>query len=507
MSDILGNLLLSLGFGNDAEKINEINKTVNVSFSVLKKDIQFDNIDDLIKAFPSRDLLKIEIRDEIDNVICLDNKERNSVQQWKEQWDDFDSDDKLNVQVLIEKTIIDNKLSVYKLEAFNKHFLGLDIINMIKFIEDDINNGNQLVFELYDSDMLLATKTLAFKPVSNTSEFQKIDRKEKIKEVQKNSFAFWKGEYLPLPDDFHFIIDNQNNPYKEKFGIIETLLAIVCIADNVHFFDDKITCQIYGKRMSVIDVRFSELKYNETLFDIYTWIFTEGNIVDKISLARNLLSLHCRLILLQNIDEQTFLSIKANFAIYQKENVDKYIEIKNKLTEFLAKLVDDSKEVILGIVSDIGKNMVAFFSFVLTVFVTSIMSEKGLENIFTKEVTAFSDFFIVCSFVYIGVTWWITNFKIQKLRDSYETMKENNSFFKGTKEFDEIFDDSKVDNTILEIRRYRRVLFLIWFLVVISVLVIVEILSEYGVCKFIGSSIIELIRTILSIIGKINICK
>lgn len=270
MSDILGELLLSLGFGNKTEKIHEINKTVDVSFASKKKEIQFDKIDGMIKEFPERDLLKIEIRDEIDNVICLDNKERNSVQQWKEQWDDFDSDDKLNIQVLIEKTIIDNKLSIYKLEAFNEHFLGLDIINTIKFIEDDINNADQLVFELYDSDMLLATKTLAFKPVCNTSEFQKIDRKEKIKEIQKNSFAFWNGDYLPLPDDFHFIIDNQNNPYKERFGIIETLLAIVCIADNVHFFDDKITCQIYGKRMSVIDVRFSEIKHNETLFDSHT---------------------------------------------------------------------------------------------------------------------------------------------------------------------------------------------------------------------------------------------
>ena len=78
---------------------------------------------------------------------------------------------------------------------------------------------------------------------------------------------------------------------------------------------------------------------------------------------------------------------KANFSLYQKENVSKYIEVKNSMTIFLKDTLNQSKEIVMDVVGQIGKNITACLSFVLTVFISDIIAGSNTDDIFSKDIT------------------------------------------------------------------------------------------------------------------------
>lgn len=488
MNDLLHKLIKTIHSNIVNFCINECNQVVHVNFSVTAKDFgKFKNIQLLVNQFPIRDTIQLQISDVVDETLLLSNIDINYKENaFKEYFGSINENDILEVVIDINKKIEKGVMSVYNYEAFNEYLLSLDLVGVINFIEIDIMDEEQLTFEFYDKEIFLATNTIIFRTVSELDvNIEKYKRTNILKMCKKNSCIFWKNQKLLIPDDFHFVVDSTINPYKELFGKIESMLAMMYIVDSVRFSEDMsgIICNILGQRMNIYEFKINDIKYNEILYDIYSWIYNEGNVVDKVTLARNLLSLHCKYISIQDIDEQTFVSIKANFTLYQKDNVDKYIEIKNKMTEFLSDIIYQSKEIIMEVVGELGKNVVAFFSFILTIFVSTIMSEKGLDNIFTREVTYFSYIIIVGSIIYIIITDIIVNFKIKKLTESYDIIKENNNFFEGSKEYGELFDDKKIENIKAEINKQKWIIYLFWILLVIAVFIVIEVLSDYSITK------------------------
>lgn len=490
MKDLLKSLVDATSKADAEVRIEEINKRLDVSFHSNRESLcDYSSLKAIIDSFPIRDSVRFEIRDVTEGGVCFGNGGSTSEDDYNEFVKGIMEGEDLRVSLHVEKTIHENKLSIYSIKDFNSYFLNLSMLEMLKFVEEDLRDENQIIFELFNSELFIATSSMVFRPAGSSSSVKCFDRKKKIDECHKNCYIFWKGQHLPIPEDFHVVIEGDENPFSDAFKKIETMLSLVYIADNVHFQGENISCQLYGKRMNTISVAFSDIKYNPVLYDIYYWMYTEGNVVDKVALARNLLSLHCKYVALNDLDEQTFMSIKANFSIYQKENVDKYIEVKNKMTEFLTKLIAESRDIVLSIVNDIGKNIIAFFSFILTVFICGIMSEKGLEGIFTREVTAFSYLICVGSLIYVAIIHFITNFKVEKLKDSYNALKENNDFLKDTKEYEEVFDDQKIEKTIAEINKNRFRLIWLWIIMIFLVFVVISILSDYGASKWLASFI------------------
>lgn len=488
MKDLLKSLVDATSKANVEVQIEELNKILDVSYVSDRESLcEYSTLKRIIDSFPERDSVDFEIRDTTDDGVCLGDSASTPEENYNDFIEKIMDGEELTVTLHVEKTTRENKLSIYCIKEFCSYFLNLSMLEMLKFVEEDLGDEDQIVFEVLDSELFMATTSMVFRPYGSTSSVKSFDRKKKMEECHKNCYIFWTGQHLPIPEDFHVVMECDENPFSEVFRKIETMLSLVYIADNVHFQEESISCQLYGKRMSTISVAISDIKYNPVLYDIYYWMYTEGNVVDKVTLARNLLSLHCKYVALNDLDEQTFMSIKANFSIYQKENVDKYIEVKNKMTEYLTGLIGESRDIVLSIVNDIGKNIIAFFSFILTVFISGIMSEKGLEGIFTREVTVFSYLICVCSLVYVAITHFITNFKVGKLRDSYNMLKENNDFLKDTKEFEEVFDDHKIEKTIKEINKNRIRLIVLWVIMILLVFIVVSVLSNYGASKWIDS--------------------
>lgn len=487
MRGLLHELIVTISGEEIDHEINEHNAFVNVNWTLTNKKIcEYETLYDILGQFPVRDLIEITINNTIDEKIVVSNKDIGGKQkEYIEYRDNIDMDDVLEIHIMIRKKIVENIMSIYNLDAFNKYLFSKNLFDTLLFFENSLKDRKSIVFELYDSNLFLGTDTILFKPVEfkqvNCSDF---NRSERSGNCMKNCNVFGFDGQLPLPNDFHFIIDDEtDNPYRELFHRIESLLSTIYMSDSVHMKKDKMICQVFGQRMNTYDIVYDELEYNEVLFDVYSWIYTDGNVVDKVTLARNLLSLHCKHERIDRIDSKTFMSIKANFALYQKENVNKYIELKNGMTIFLKDVLNQSRDIVMDIVGQIGKNITACLSFILTAFLSNVLSGSSTGNIFTKDITYLSYTIMVGSMLYLIITLVLSVFKSKEIRKGYNLIKSNNDFLIGTKEYEDIFRDKDIDKIVEETRIYKWCLFILWFLLILLFFIFVENTSDYGFTK------------------------
>ena len=487
MSDLLHELIYTISGNGVSYNLTEKNKKVTVNWSIETSNIcNYDDLRTVLEKFPYRDNVEVTISNLANERVIISNK---TVSQKKEEYVNFEKEigvsDEISVLISISKGMVEGVLSIYNIEEFNRDLFSLNIMDIVRFFEEDLKTEKNITFELFDSTMILATKTILFRPSNLTYTYNlDFNRCERINNCRKNCYILGESNELPVPEDFHFVVDDlEDNPYRDIFRKIESLLSIVYISDNVHIEKDIITCQIMGQRMNLYEMKYDEIWYNEVLFDIYSWIYTDGNIVDKVTLARNLLSLHCKYMSLKDMDSKTFMSIKANFSLYQKENVNKYIELKNSMTVFLKDTLNQSKDIVMDIVGQIGKNIVACLSFVLTVFLSDVISGNIEGIIFSKDITHICYAIIVGSGIYLFLTHVISKYKISELKKGYKIIKRNNDFLADTKEYEEIFRDDEIEDIISETKRYKRILLVLWGVIIFLIFLLVEYVSEYGVIK------------------------
>lgn len=485
MTDLLLELIKCINVNADNYNISERNKYLEVNLISQKNLVcQFEDIVVALSKFPGRDRVEISFYSLLEHTLVI-NDTSNNLEEFNDFFSDISDEDEIDVEIVIKKKIIDRILSIYNYEKFCEYILSLELVDVVKCIEEDIQDCEQLILEVYDKNVFWATKTMVARSVDDENKVELFGRKRRIKECRKNNNVFWDGNILPLPDDFHFVVGGSKNPLKDIFEKIETMLSTIYIADSARIIKDKniIYCELIGQRMNDYEIALSTLIHNPVLYNIYSWVYTEGNIVDKVIIVRNLLSMHCRYILITDIDEKTFGSIKVNYSLYQKENVENFIELKNNMITFISEAIDKSQMIIEKIVGDLEKNIVAFLSFILTVFITNIVNEKGVDNIFTKDITYLCYAVLGGSIFFMIISYIISELNIKRVERKYQIIKNNSSFIKGSKEYEEIFDDTQIENVKTEVTKHRRSLFICWGVILLIIFIVTESASQCAVSK------------------------
>ena len=281
-----------------------------------------------------------------------------------------------------------------------------------------------------------------------------------------------------LPDDFKITINHENNPLTELFQKIVTILSISFIATSSTINGAKLKGIINGQRTIEYCCDINQLPNNKVLYSIYNWIYTDGSPIDKAIIVRNVISLHCKYASITEIDEKVMASIQSNYNLYLKENVKEYLELKNKVAEFINDNVSKTGEYATELLDKFKSNIIAIFGFMFTVILANIVSNQPLDNLFTREITILVECVLVGSFVYLIICYYQSRYEIQKVYDGYERLKFN---YKGILTDDDLLDTFGNDEMLNEMkitiskseRRYLR----IWIIFLIAAFIVVESLS------------------------------
>ena len=457
-------------------KVTERMKVYEASFVFdAAKKPKYEYFLNLYSYISSRDKISIFLEDESDDtfVIKFSNDEETSYNQFFET---LYADDSVKVEISIEKSIKDNYLSVYCFDAFAEDILSLNLDKcMTAFTNLFKDSPERLIFDVYGNSVAFSTKTVFFVPHGNYVENNGFRREKRIATCKETSYFYNLDVYELLPDDFKIEVSYEGNPLSELFQKITSLLSLCFIATTAAFKGSEIKGIIHGQRIAEYSCLVDDLKNNKIFYRIYDWIYTDGNAMDKAIISRNIISLHCKQIPISRLDENVIYSIESSYSLYLRKNVEQYLELKNKVAEFINDNVAKTGEYGMQLLEKFKTNLIAIFGFLFSVVLANIVSDQPLDNIFTKDIILIMEIVLCASLLYFIICNMQLGYEVKKVKDSYKLLKSNYEDILEKEELRRIFKDDELMNDMQEeIKQKRRFFACIWIISLIAVFIIVE---------------------------------
>ncbi len=421
---------------------------------------QLPNLDffkSLLSSISKYDSLKIELLDDSGDILKI------SPLLTSQEFEKFSHNtDQVDVRIEVEKKVSQDNFSVYDFKSFVENLLNLSNYKFLQFFSNILDGTKHLIINVYDSSFkgnLYGTKSITFRYyLDGLSKFE-FNRNKRLQKVQFTSNFYNFHEIKLIPDDFHVISDSFDKELKKRFNKYETILSEIHLATFSAIKDEKIHLSSLTTKIISEEKEISEVRYKDELFEIYNWIFSEENYLDKLSILRNI------------IDTQDFnfddcsLSIKSiliSYNLYLKENTQDFLEAKNEVGHFIITTLYDFEQYTNVIVGSLGNNLFALVAFITTTLIANIVSSSPLDNIFTKDVLILLLAILVGSLVYC----YISNIKfgsdIEKFNESFERLKDNYSQVFNEDELKELFNEADLRKVNDKVLKFRRKINIIW---------------------------------------------
>lgn len=317
---------------------------------------------------------------------------------------EYGDESEVEVKLHINKKITHNKASIYSIEKYSEFIEKTSLTDFLASISHIFNE--HLCFEVFSNIKSFGSKTIKFHPANNLQQAQSItgtqdssSRHRKILLFKENCLVSCPPFSLAnlTPSDFHL---DQSTPFaaiEKKFQAACSTLALTFLANNTDCTPDGLfSYRFYGyKAVDYEKVDPDELaKSFELIHQIYDWAYEGGNRADKLGLVRNIVSIHLDAQGKPRFDKQMKDAIWSNYQIYLKENVQSYLDIKNKIGELLVEFIGRTSSISDDLLTSLKSNVAIIVTFLLTVVVVNGLKDNGESVIFSN--------------IYLGIVFIIT---------------------------------------------------------------------------------------------------
>lgn len=304
-----------------------------------------------------------------------------------------------------------------------------------------------------------------------------------------------------IPDFFAFHEDFELN---DHFEFIRSVLNLIFLSDYSSVENNLLLFKIKGYKTlrCTLEEALEEVAKLE-LIELYNWVYSNGPFVDKIGIARNVISIHIANEDIQTLEVGTCHSAQSGYDLYLKDNVKQYIEVKNKIADMLYSQSEKASGIVKDMFSMFKTSMLAFLTYFITAFLYKIFEKKGstlnnwLELFQFNLPTKILGFFLV--FISIGYLLFArkeVDFELNRLERKYQEIENRYKDLLNDKDLDKILRQSNVDGKtsreseieyILDSKkRYSQ-----YWVLVISILIFILIFFSFN--KIINVFILSLI--------------
>lgn len=401
----------------------------------------------------------------------------------------FNEDDDIHMCITIHKEHalkIGNKLHIFNFSDFIKNEFGSDVFGLLSNL-NKFNLNKELIFNVWDSNIdSFGTKTIRF--VSQLNKIKTtdvcIDRDSYIIKRNKSCHFTNDSQYKFIPEDF-YLYGNERIPQdiKNTFNSLLIIFLIIYISDSSEILNDEsnltfINYKVKGYRLITESINFSYINTinHQDLFDIYQWVYDSGNFIDKIGLARNIISIHMIDKSITSISNGTLKSIESGYDIYLKDNVKQYIEIKNKISEFLITQSDRASDITKNMFSTLKTSFWSIITFFVSVFLLKIVTSSSYTGVITVEMLFVTLVFVLFSFLYLFFSFQEVSEEKSRLLNRYDTIKNRYKDLLNEDDLNNIINTEKLksdDEKYIITRRNRYAGMWIFFNIIITIVVVV----------------------------------
>ncbi|WP_281777964.1 hypothetical protein [Croceibacter atlanticus] len=409
-----------------------------------------------IKSFnqniPNRDNYKFSLIIDEQEPIGLSNISNidNFITEVNEYFKFYETGEQISLRLEIDKKVTADTLSIYSFQEFDE-FTGtktaLDFLTMLNSLE---SNTGCINFEFLEKS-LTPFQTSRFHFGYN---FDKCQFNNRFHLIQANCYFTNGSEFSYSGDHFKIIRKpaKENNIIKH-LDTLTSLFSIVSIFDYSTIIGDKLEYKLKGYKLYQGNIKVDNNFYpeNKEYYNLYEWIYSsDGNVADKLGVARNIISLHIAQGDIK-IDETLIHSIKSAHQTYLKENVSNYLALRSKILDELSWISQKSSEVIQTYLQAYKQSSLTFVSFFISIFLLRTLRSGEFSKVFTSEVTLIALSFLGLSVIYLFFSRYNVLKERDRLKRKYSNLKNrykdlliqqdidkilnNDSEFKYEKEF------------------------------------------------------------------------
>ncbi len=358
----------------------------NVNIKIEKDDLDEQyilNLYDLVNKISDRDSFEFSLEingNSIRNATYVKKDIKAHIIEHKE-----DEEHHYELELKITKTLQNSIISIYFLDYFVSFCEDSNLFDFIGLISGKIDN--YLQFEVFQEIEQFRTESILFNSYNNlnSTNVHEVKRDNKLKLFKENSHIQNINIDL-LPSDFFLIKKSENSKLNDLFNKITSLLSLAFIVNTFNVKSGNISFKINGYKTIVennLDID-ALIKKNELLYKIFNWAYEGGNSSDKVGLVRNVLSLHIDSNGHIIFDDEVWDAIESNYKIYLNGNIQSYLEVKNKIGEFIVELSSKTYKMADEILDTFKNNILVLITFLLTVVLVNGFKNNGIDNIFSN---------------------------------------------------------------------------------------------------------------------------
>lgn len=390
----------------------------------------------------------------------------------------FEHGEKVNLKLHIEKYNSGHKKIIYDYDAFKKFWQSIEPINLLNVLNELLVKYSFIEFETIENDI----KPLSSYSISLNMPLKINASTLRTEYINENCHFGNSEKYSISPLDF-YLLDRTNNDLSNKFDMFCSLFSIISIFDITSINNSSLHYKLNGYKViqGSLEINNSLINCYKIYYDISEWCYSsKSNITDKIGLIRNILTIHIKDNDILKVDESIINSIKSSYKTYLKENVSKYIDIRNKIIEELNWISQKSSEIVKNYLSSYQKSIFTFLSFFISVFIIKILNNESFLNVFSKEATILSFAFLLLSIVYLIFSSWDLNKEKTRLKRKYENLKGRYKDLLVDEDINNILkNDEEFNYEFSFINKRHRSYTTLWLITIIVLFFAVLSISDY----------------------------
>lgn len=369
----------------------------------------------------------------------------------------------------ISKVCVQRVLSVYSLDllaGYLKSGVPAQILEKVSSLSKDAYYLEcEELTETFKTDLLVFGPSLTSSTPPTNPENPK---KQKILELRNKSCTIYSNVLTDyIPSDFRFYTPIPIKDLAELFKRIELVYSLIFIAD-ISRVEGAGGLQFTVKGYSTVKLEVLKLESVDTLsadlyYEIFQWAYTGGNIVDKLGICRNLISIHSINDNLLALKDGCLEAIASNHVIYLKDNLKQYIDVKNKLSEQIQKGSEKAAEVAKTINAYLRTSIFSLFSFIFSVFLIRTIGKAADAGIVTSGIYGLFILLIVISVLVLIYATVETNAELKRYKKSYSSFQSRYSDLLSSEDLARIFShDEDYHRDLAYIRNARKKAICLW---------------------------------------------
>lgn len=361
--------------------------------------------DDFLKAIPhisSRDKWEFKVLSEYEETVYSTHSDVGQMDELTEI--EVYIDTPVSLKFYITKNNENAYLSIYKIDKFNEYLQGLPL--MIFLNEFNSILSSKLIFEcINDTIQSISTSSIAF--ISENEQLELPGVQDRLNRLKKCAGSIHWGTFHVniLPEDLY--LSEDSSPIAHTLCSACGALLCMYLFDYISLTSSQLHLKIDGFKS--LNYTFDVTKLSNFIMDhktlnryyeTYEWILSGGYVSDKYSIARNIISINLHpssIALSSNIID----SIRSNFRIYEKDNVQQYIQLRNEISNLLIDLQSKINEIVEGYANDFKNNLLVLISFFASVIVFGVISKDSPFVYFSNQVIILSWAFLLISYLYL----------------------------------------------------------------------------------------------------------